>query len=101
MGCPAIQSTFVDILSGAMAARGMLENPAMFSGAKHTPATCIRDWVQLAAQLGSPLTQFHQHLTFMLEHVLPRSEKRVFNALTSSSAVVDYLQQTYEIHWPS
>lgn len=99
--CRAKEVCRITGANGAMAARGMLENPAMFSGAKHTPATCIRDWVQLAAQLGSPLTQFHQHLTFMLEHVLPRSEKRVFNALTSSSAVVDYLQQTYEIHWPS
>lgn len=81
--------------NGVMAARGLLENPAMFQGAEHTPASCVRDWLRLSAQLGCPLAQFHHHLMFMLEHVLPRSEKRVFNALTSSSAVVDYLRDSY------
>ncbi|EEC04513.1 tRNA-dihydrouridine synthase, putative [Ixodes scapularis] len=81
--------------NGVMAARGLLENPAMFQGTEHTPASCVRDWLWLSTQLGCPLAQFHHHLMFMLEHVLPRSEKRVFNALTSSSAVVDYLRDSY------
>ncbi|KAH7974343.1 hypothetical protein HPB49_014272 [Dermacentor silvarum] len=69
-------------VNGVMAARGMLDNPAMFSGFKHTPVQCVEDWLQLSAELGCPLTQFHHHLMFMLDHVLSRSEKRIFNALT-------------------
>ncbi|CAN8002055.1 unnamed protein product [Ixodes hexagonus] len=81
--------------NGVMAARGLLENPAMYQGFEQTPASCVRDWLHLSAQLGCPLAQFHHHLMFMLDHVLPRSEKRVFNALTSSSAVIDYLRDSY------
>lgn len=84
-------------VNGVMAARGMLDNPAMFSGFKHTPAQCVEDWLQLSAELGCPLTQFHHHLMFMLDHVLSRSEKRIFNALTSYSAVVDYLRNAHSI----
>lgn len=83
--------------NGVMAARGLLENPAMFEGVEYTPASCVRDWLHLSAQLGCPLTQFHHHLMLMLDHVLPRSEKRVFNSLTSTSAVVDYLRDCYEL----
>ena len=35
-------STGVD---GVMCARGMLQNPAMFSGCESTPKECIKDWV--------------------------------------------------------
>jgi len=31
---------------GVMAARGMLENPAMFAGYGATPAACVKDWVR-------------------------------------------------------
>ncbi|XP_075730072.1 dihydrouridine synthase 4 isoform X1 [Rhipicephalus microplus] len=84
-------------VNGVMAARGMLDNPAMFSGFKHTPAHCVEDWLLLSAELGCPLTQFHHHLMFMLDHVLSRSEKRIFNALTSYSAVVDYLHYAHSV----
>ncbi|XP_077496662.1 dihydrouridine synthase 4 [Amblyomma americanum] len=84
-------------VNGVMAARGMLDNPAMFSGFKHTPAECVEDWLQLSALLGCPLTQFHHHLMFMLDHVLSRSEKRIFNSLTSYSAIVDYLRAAYSV----
>lgn len=82
-------------VNGVMAARGMLDNPAMFSGFKYTPAQCVEDWLQICALLGCPLTQFHHHLMFMLDHVLSRSEKRIFNTLTSYAAIVDYLRHTY------
>ncbi|XP_070397291.1 tRNA-dihydrouridine(20a/20b) synthase [NAD(P)+]-like isoform X2 [Dermacentor albipictus] len=84
-------------VNGVMAARGMLDNPAMFSGFKHTPAQCVQDWLQLSAELGCPLTQFHHHLMFMLDRVLSRSEKRIFNALTSYSAIVDYLHTAHSV----
>ena len=30
---------------GVMAARGMLQNPAMFAGFDDTPLSCVEDWV--------------------------------------------------------
>ena len=55
-----------------MAARGMLENPAMYAGAITTPASCIADWIHVAMDIGTPFTTFHHHLIYMLEKSLSR-----------------------------
>ncbi|XP_034081365.1 tRNA-dihydrouridine(20a/20b) synthase [NAD(P)+]-like isoform X1 [Gymnodraco acuticeps] len=86
------QLTGVD---GVMAARGLLANPAMFSGYEDAPLECIWDWVDMAIEQGTSFTCFHQHLIYMLERVSSMPEKKVFNSLSSTSAVIDYLQNTY------
>ncbi|XP_004676987.1 PREDICTED: tRNA-dihydrouridine(20a/20b) synthase [NAD(P)+]-like [Condylura cristata] len=82
---------------GVMAARGLLANPAMFAGYEETPLSCIWDWVDIALELGTPFMCFHQHLMYMMEKITSRQEKRVFNALSSTSAVLDYLTEHYGI----
>uniref|UniRef100_A0A1A7YR33 tRNA-dihydrouridine synthase n=1 Tax=Iconisemion striatum TaxID=60296 RepID=A0A1A7YR33_9TELE len=86
------QLTGVD---GVMAARGLLANPAMFAGYEDTPLECIWDWVDISTELGTPFTCFHHHLIYMLERVSSQPERKVFNSLSSTSAVIDYLQNTY------
>jgi len=34
--------------AGVMAARGVLENPAMFAGFQETPKECVQDWIRSA-----------------------------------------------------
>ena len=75
-----------------MVARGLLANPAMFSGYEFTPAECIRDWVDISLSYGTSFTCFHNHLIYMLEKVTTKAEKRLFNALQSTPAVLEYLQ---------
>ena len=79
-------------VDGVMAARGMLANPGMYAG--HTSATVgvIKDFVDLALSHSLTYFLFHQHLIYMLDTMLSRSEKREFNSLTSTAAVVEYLQ---------
>uniref|UniRef100_A0A8C8HA34 tRNA-dihydrouridine(20a/20b) synthase [NAD(P)+]-like n=1 Tax=Oncorhynchus tshawytscha TaxID=74940 RepID=A0A8C8HA34_ONCTS len=86
------QLTGVD---GVMAARGLLSNPAMFAGYNETPLECVWDWVDLATNQGTPFTCFHQHLIYMLERVSSQPERKVFNSLQSTAAVIDYLHNTY------
>nr|XP_023825364.1 tRNA-dihydrouridine(20a/20b) synthase [NAD(P)+]-like isoform X1 [Salvelinus alpinus] len=86
------QLTGVD---GVMAARGLLSNPAMFAGYNETPLECVWDWVDLATNQGTPFTCFHQHLIYMLERVSSQPERKVFNSLHSTAAVIDYLHNTY------
>uniref|UniRef100_A0A8C9YPC9 tRNA-dihydrouridine synthase n=1 Tax=Sander lucioperca TaxID=283035 RepID=A0A8C9YPC9_SANLU len=86
------QLTGVD---GVMAARGLLANPAMFTGYEDTPLECIWDWVDISIEQGTPFTCFHHHLIYMLERVSSQPERKVFNSLSSTSAVIDYLQNTY------
>ena len=88
------QETGVD---GVMSARGILENPALFAGYSHTPKECVEDWVDLSLRTGVTFTQFHAHLIHMLDKVTARTEKRVFNTLSSTAAVLDYLEHHYGI----
>lgn len=88
------QSTGVD---GVMAARGILENPAMYAGYETTPLECVQEWVRLSLGCGVTFTQFHHPLIHMLEPVTARTERRVFNTLTSTPAVLDYLREHYDI----
>lgn len=78
-----------------MVARGLLANPAMFAGYEETPLKCIWDWVDVSIEQGTPFTCFHRHLIYMLERVSSQPERKVFNSLSSTSAVIDYLQNTY------
>lgn len=83
--------------TGVMAARGLLANPAMFAGYEETPLTCIEDWIDIALEHGTPFTCFHHHLMYMMERISSKQEKRVFNVLSSTSAVLDYLKSTYGV----
>ncbi|XP_077639757.1 tRNA-dihydrouridine(20a/20b) synthase [NAD(P)+]-like isoform X2 [Lonchura striata] len=80
---------------GVMVARGLLANPAMFAGYEETPFQCIQDWVDIALEHGTPFTCFHHHLMYMMERITSKQEKRVFNVLSSTSAVLDYLNDHY------
>ncbi|KAM4746854.1 tRNA-dihydrouridine(20a/20b) synthase [NAD(P)+]-like [Rhinophrynus dorsalis] len=82
---------------GVMAARGLLANPAMFAGYEETPLACVQDWVDIALEHGTPFTCFHHHLMYMMERITSKQEKRVFNVLSSTSAVLDYLRDHYGI----
>ncbi|XP_060078563.1 tRNA-dihydrouridine(20a/20b) synthase [NAD(P)+]-like [Ylistrum balloti] len=84
-------------VDGVMAARGMLENPAMFAGYETTPVNCIKDWIELSLSVGTPFQCFHNHLIYMMEKALPRSERRIFNSLCSTTAVLDYMNHNYNI----
>ncbi|XP_072026461.1 tRNA-dihydrouridine(20a/20b) synthase [NAD(P)+]-like isoform X2 [Amphiura filiformis] len=84
-------------VDGVMAARGILQNPAMYAGYENTPIECVQDWVDIALATGTTFTCFHHHLISMLERVTSKAEKRVFNVLTSTTAVLDYLEENYGI----
>ena len=91
-------------LIGVMSARGILDNPALYAGHTHTPLSCLQDWVELSLNTGVTFSTFHHHLLYMLDQCTSRTEKRVFNTLSSIPAVLDYLQEHYGLdnnHTPS
>ena len=98
-----------------MAARGLLENPAMYAGHPTTPASCVQvswymskalilqnallqDWVRLALSTGTHFTCFHHHLIYVLSSSMGKAERKAFNALTSTAAVLDYIQNHWDLH---
>ncbi|XP_037092084.1 tRNA-dihydrouridine(20a/20b) synthase [NAD(P)+]-like isoform X2 [Pollicipes pollicipes] len=84
-------------VNGVMAAQGLLNNPALFSGAPSTPPSCVRDWVRLATDAGTPFACFHHHLIYMLERLMPRVLRRSFNVLPSHAAVLQFLRHELEL----
>ncbi|KAJ1834429.1 tRNA dihydrouridine synthase [Coemansia sp. RSA 2706] len=82
---------------GAMSARGLLMNPALFAGHAYTPLECVERYVNLALAYGTPMFIFHHHLMFMMESVMSNVERRTFNCLSSIPAVLDHLSRYYGI----
>ena len=82
---------------GVMCAQGLLNNPALFAGYTETPVQCVQDWVNIALSYGTTFVTFKHHLVFMLENVLPKHEKKIFNNLSSTPAVLDYLKNNFNI----
>ncbi|KFM56939.1 tRNA-dihydrouridine(20a/20b) synthase [NAD(P)+]-like protein, partial [Stegodyphus mimosarum] len=74
-----------------MSARGLLQNPTLFTGSEITLPCCIRDWINLSVSFGTSFTNMHHHLMFMLERVMPKHERKLFNSYTALASVVDHL----------
>ncbi|XP_001608232.1 tRNA-dihydrouridine(20a/20b) synthase [NAD(P)+]-like [Nasonia vitripennis] len=83
--------------NGVMVAGGILTNPAIFSGYKNTPVECIQDWLDITSTMSTQFMCMHHHLVFMLEKVLTKKEKLVFNVLNNKSDVYDFLKERFDI----
>lgn len=82
-------------VDGVMAARGLLQNPAMFQGLQHTPLQCLREFIKLGVGTGMNHFIFHHHLMYMTESIMSKQEKKSFNVLTSIPSVLDWLEEHY------
>ena len=58
--------------SGVMAARGILENPALYAGYESTPWGCVERYVNYALSYGSNLHIFQHHLVEMTRGIFTK-----------------------------
>ena len=80
-------------VNGVMSARGLLQNPALYSGYEVTPLECVLDWIRLYTTIGGvPYDIFHRQLMMMLYPIHNRFEKKEFNNFRSVPAILDYLE---------
>lgn len=79
-------------VDGIMAARGLLENPALFKGYKYVPRECVDDWCRFALFYTIPLQIFHQQLMHMLDRFMTKEEKTYFHSLVSVPSMVEFLR---------
>ncbi|ORY50892.1 FMN-linked oxidoreductase [Rhizoclosmatium globosum] len=93
-----VKETGVD---GVMAARGLLENPALFAGFKTTPIHAVEAYTRIALGYGTNYFILHHHLMMMLEKSQSKMEKKHFNVLPSSAALLEYLESNYGIEFSS
>jgi tRNA-dihydrouridine synthase 4 len=59
-------------VDGVMAARGLLENPALYAGYKYTPWGCVERYVDYALSYGSNSHIFQHHIAEMTGHLLTK-----------------------------
>lgn len=68
---------------GVMSARGLLENPTLFSGTPHTTWECVDRFIDLTMRLGAPSgggmkSQIvHHHLVEMMSHGLLKKQNEI------------------------
>lgn len=100
---------------GVMVANALLTNPTLFTGTDITLLECLQKWVDICynstllhrqekkfhtiTEKPNNLTFqcFHHHLVFMLEKILTRHEKRIFNNLQSFCSVLSFLKEKFGI----
>ena len=85
-------------LSGVMTARGILSNPAMFSGYEYTPLECLKKWINISIETGTQFSCFHNHLIYMMDRMQSRADRKYFNSLGSTPAVIDFLNEKYNLN---
>jgi len=81
-----------DRVNGVMAARGILQNPALFAGYDITPKKCVEEFVQLSISTGLQDIKMHNHLMYMLYNVHTTVEKKEFNNLKTVPAILGFLE---------
>ncbi|XP_030747739.1 tRNA-dihydrouridine(20a/20b) synthase [NAD(P)+]-like [Sitophilus oryzae] len=101
-------------IKGVMVANGILTNPELFSGSNKTSLQCIQKWLDICYNSTLTSTEynsteyygtihekphnltfqcFHHHLVFMLEKVLTRKQRRVFNNFKCFKHVLIFLNE--------
>lgn len=84
-------------VNGVMAARGLLQNPALYAGFVTTPLSCVSDWLAISFKLGVTFPVFQHHIHEMTEKVLTKPERHHLNSLQTHIAVLNYFKETYSI----
>lgn len=80
---------------GVMAARALLDNPALFAGFSHTPWECVERFTNHSLWYGTNSAVFHHHLALMTASFLSPSHHRLLNTLSNASVptVLDFISQ--------
>lgn len=84
-------------VDGVMVARGLLQNPALFADYEHTPLKCVEKYINLAIAYGTPTFILHHHIMYMMESTMSNVERKTFNCLSSTPAILDHLSAYYGI----
>ncbi|XP_053667688.1 tRNA-dihydrouridine(20a/20b) synthase [NAD(P)+]-like [Anopheles marshallii] len=82
---------------GVMVARGILSNPALFSGHKSTPVECVKRWLNICQQADTDITYqcMHHHFSFMTESLLTKRLRLQLNNLSKEKQNVYEFVRTH------
>lgn len=80
-------------VNGVMAARGLLDNPALFSGLDRTTWDVVDSFIKNSIDFGTNSAIFHHHLAKMASCLLSAPQYRTLNSLSNASvpAIIDFI----------
>jgi tRNA-dihydrouridine synthase 4 len=79
-------------VDGVMAARGILENPALFAGFKRTPDECVRAFVGFAVRYPIPFALVLHHVSEM-SGKLGKKEKKKLMECRDMIDLIDFVEE--------
>lgn len=79
-------------VQGVMAARALLENPALFAGYVCTPWECIDRFIRYSMEYGTTGHVLHHHLTKMTGSLLDAADHRLLTTSLSNASVPTLLE---------
>ncbi|XP_055922465.1 tRNA-dihydrouridine(20a/20b) synthase [NAD(P)+]-like isoform X2 [Eupeodes corollae] len=84
---------------GVMAARGLLANPSLFTGAQQTTVECLQQWLDIgyAAKDDLSFQCFHHHLTFMWGKRMRRRSRVIFNNFSTKQDIFTFFDEQHGI----
>ncbi|TKA71212.1 hypothetical protein B0A49_03985 [Cryomyces minteri] len=92
-----IEETGVD---GVMAARGLLENPALFAGYTSTPTEAVTNFMNNAMRCPLPHKLLLHHLSEMTGTLLTKKERAKMMDCRDTIALIDWLDENIGIQRP-
>lgn len=82
-------------VDGIMAVRGVLSNPALFSGFNKTPWSAVEIFWDLATSYGLPFRITQHHLSQMLDKVVPRKQLKEMNECSRLIDMIDWFDSNF------
>lgn len=93
-----VQHTGVD---GVMSARGILRNPALFSGYKSTPWRAVELFWDYVTAYGLPYRLTQHHFSEMLDDELSKKEKKIMNECNTLLDLINWFDQHFDLRRPN
>ncbi|CDK24702.1 unnamed protein product [Kuraishia capsulata CBS 1993] len=82
---------------GVMSVRGILSNPALYSGFEKTPWGAVEKFWDLSTAYGLPFRLVQHHLSCMLDGQLPRKTHILMNELKSFVQLIEFFDKTFDL----
>ncbi|CAN6651447.1 tRNA-dihydrouridine(20a/20b) synthase [NAD(P)+] [Trichomonascus vanleenenianus] len=87
-------------VDGVMSARGILRNPALFSGYESTPWSAVELFWHYVTAYGLPFRLTQHHFSEMLDDELTRKEKKDMNECSSLIELVRWFDLRFDLRRP-
>lgn len=85
---------------GVMAVRGILANPALFTGQPRASWDCVERFMHYAISYGLPFRLIQHHLSCMLDSQIPKKLYLELMAVKNTAMLLDYLDDRFVLRRP-